>query len=125
MTAVRELYRCSVCGNIIEVVHASGGTLVCCGQPMQRLVEKTTDVGNEKHVPVIEKTPQGYKVRVGAIPHPMEDKHFIEWVELLADDMVFRKELKPGMKPEADFLVQAASVRARSYCNIHGLWASK
>jgi superoxide reductase len=125
MTTLREVYKCNVCGNIVEVVHASDGTLVCCGQPMQRLQEKTTDAGNEKHVPIIEKTPMGILVRVGAVPHPMEDKHFIEWVELLADGLVYRRSLKPGMKPEFVFSVQPQTVSARAYCNIHGLWASK
>jgi len=125
MTAVREVYKCLECGNIVEVVHAGNGTLICCGQPMQRLIEKTTDAGNEKHVPVIEKTTQGFKVHVGAVPHPMEEKHFIEWIELLADGLVYRQWLKPGMKPEALFTVQASSVQARDYCNVHGLWISK
>jgi len=125
MMTVREVYKCLECGDIVEVVHAGNGTLICCGQPMQRLIEKTTDAGNEKHVPVIEKTTQGFKVSVGAIPHPMEEKHFIEWIELLADGLVYRQWLKPGMKPEAQFTVQAASVQARAYCNVHGLWISK
>lgn len=125
MVAVREVYKCLECGNIVEVVHGGGGTLVCCGQPMQRLVEKTMDAGNEKHVPVIEKTAQGFTVKVGAVPHPMEEKHYIEWVELLADGLVYRQWLKPGMKPEAVFLVRASVVSAREYCTVHGLWASK
>ncbi len=125
MVAVREIYKCNECGNIVEVVHAGGGTLVCCGQPMQRLVEKTTDIGNEKHVPVIEKTAQGFKVKVGAVPHPMEEKHYIEWIELLANGMAYRQWLKPGMKPEAEFMVRASVVQAREYCTVHGLWLSK
>ncbi len=125
MTSIREVYKCLECGNIVEVVHAGGGTLVCCGQPMQRLAEKTTDVGNEKHVPVIERTAAGIKVRVGAVPHPMEEKHFIEWIELLAEGQVYRRYLKPGFPPEALFPVQAQPVFAREYCTIHGLWASK
>jgi superoxide reductase len=125
MTSSRELYTCQECGNIVEVVHANRGTLVCCGQPMQRLVEKTTDAGNEKHVPVIEKTPAGILIKVGAVPHPMEEKHYIEWVELLADGLVYRRFLKPGMKPEFVFSVQPQAVTARAYCNVHGLWASK
>jgi len=125
LTSQREVYKCAVCGNIVEVVHASTGTLECHGQLMQRLVEKTTDAGNEKHVPVIERTPTGVRVKVGAVPHPMEEKHYIEWVDLLADGLVYRRFLKPGMAPEAEFPVQAQAVSAREYCTIHGLWASK
>jgi len=125
MVKVKEIYRCKECGNIIEVVHASGGELVCCGQPMELLTEKLQDVGNEKHVPVIEKTATGVKVKVGSIPHPMEEKHYIEWIELFADDAVYRKYLKPGEKPEAEFCVTAKKLSARDYCNVHGLWKSK
>lgn len=125
MTQRKEIYKCNVCGNIVEVLHAGVGELVCCGQPMQLLVEKKQDVGNEKHVPVIEKTPGGVKVKVGSVPHPMEEKHYIEWVELHADGIVYRKFLKPGEKPEAEFCVTAETLSAREYCTIHGLWKSK
>jgi superoxide reductase len=125
MTQRKEIYKCNVCGNIVEVLHAGVGELVCCGQPMELLVEKKQDVGNEKHVPVIEKTPGGVKVKVGSIPHPMEEKHYIEWIELHADGIVYRKFLKPGEKPEAEFCVTAETLSAREYCNIHGLWKSK
>ena len=125
MVKLKEVYKCNVCGNIVEVVHAGVGELVCCGQPMELLVEKLQDAGNEKHVPVIEKTANGVKVKVGSIPHPMEEKHFIEWIELSADDTVYRKFLKPADKPEAEFCVTAKKLSARDYCNIHGLWKSK
>jgi superoxide reductase len=125
MVKLKEIYKCKICGNIVEVIHASDGELVCCGQPMELLVEKLTDVGNEKHVPVIEKTANSVKVRVGSIPHPMEEKHFIEWIELHADDVVLRKFLKPGDKPEAEFSVVAKRLSARDFCNVHGLWKSK
>ena len=125
MVKLKQIYRCNVCGNIVEVVHASGGELVCCGQPMELLTEKLQDTGNEKHVPVIEKTATGVKVKVGSIPHPMEDKHYIEWIELHADDAVYRKFLKPMDKPEVEFCVIAKKLSARDYCNIHGLWKSK
>jgi superoxide reductase len=124
MIEIKQVYKCNVCGNIVEVLHAGGGTLVCCGQPMQLLAEKTADVGLEKHVPVIEKTEAGVKVKVGSIPHPMEEKHYIEFIELIADGAVYRKHLKPGDAPEAEFAVKAANVWAREYCNIHGLWKS-
>lgn len=117
-----EVYKCDVCGNIVEVLHGGAGELVCCGQPMRLLVENTVDASKEKHVPVIEKVPGGFRVKVGSVPHPMEAKHWIEWVELLADGKAYRQFLNPGDAPEAVFLVQAATVSAREYCNIHGLW---
>ncbi len=120
----REIYKCNVCGNIVEVLHAGEGELVCCGQPMEHLIEKTKDAGKEKHVPMIEKTLTGVKVKVGSIPHPMEDAHYIEWVEIIADGRVYRKFLKPGDKPEAEFGITAEKIEAREYCNVHGLWKS-
>lgn len=117
-----EIYRCEVCGNIVEVVHGGVGELVCCGEPMTLLVENTTDAAKEKHVPVIEKTEDGYKVMVGSVPHPMEEAHYIEWIELVADGKAYRQFLEPGQAPEAMFCVEAASVTAREYCNLHGLW---
>ena len=117
-----DVFKCEVCGQIVEVLHEGGGTLVCCDQPMKQMVENTTDASKEKHVPVIEKTGDGYLVKVGSAPHPMEEKHYIEWVELLADGVAYRRFLKPGDKPEAAFCVKAAQVSAREYCNIHLLW---
>ena len=125
MVALKEIYKCNVCGNIVEILHAGTGELVCCGQPMELLNEKLQDAGNEKHVPVIEKTTTGVEVKVGSIPHPMEEKHYIEWIELHADEAVYRKFLKPAEKPEAEFCVTAKKLSARDYCNIHGLWKSK
>lgn len=123
MTTLLDIYKCNVCGNIVEVVHASVGQLVCCGQPMELLTAKTQDVGKEKHVPVIEKDKK-IKVKVGAVPHPMEEKHYIEWIELLADGRSYRTFLKPGEAPEAEFEVTAKRITAREYCNVHGLWTS-
>lgn len=117
-----EVYKCTVCGNIVEVLHGGDGELVCCGQPMQLLEEKTADAAKEKHVPVIEKIDGGYKVKVGSVPHPMLPEHFIEWIELLADGKAYRQFLEPGMAPEANFCVKAGSVTAREHCNVHGLW---
>ncbi len=117
-----EIYKCDICGNVIEVLHAGAGQLVCCGQPMKLLVENTTDASKEKHVPVIEKVANGYVVRVGSVPHPMEEKHYIEWIELVADERAYRQFLSPGGTPEAFFSVAAETVYAREYCNIHGLW---
>ncbi len=117
-----EVYRCEVCGNIVEVLQGGNGQLVCCGKPMKLLVENTTDAAREKHVPVIEKVAGGYKVKVGSVPHPMEEKHYIEWVELVAGDKSYRQFLSPGQQPEAFFSVEATQVFAREYCNLHGLW---
>ena len=117
-----QIYKCAVCGNIVEVLHGGAGELVCCGQPMGLLDEKTADATTEKHVPVIEKVDGGYKVKVGSVPHPMEAKHYIEWIELLADGGAYRQFLEPGMPPEAMFNIEADSVSAREYCNVHGLW---
>lgn len=116
------IYKCEICGNIVEVLHAGMGELVCCGQPMTLMTENTVDASKEKHVPVIEKSAGGYLVKVGAAAHPMEEKHYIEWIELLADGKAYRQFLKPGDKPEAFFAIEAAQVSAREYCNIHGLW---
>jgi superoxide reductase len=117
-----EVYKCTICGNIVEVLHGGDGELVCCGEPMKKMTENTVDAAREKHVPVIEKIDGGYKVRVGSVEHPMEEKHYIEWIELLADGRAYRQFLKPGTKPEAVFSIQADSVTAREYCNLHGLW---
>ncbi|HUU20233.1 MAG TPA: desulfoferrodoxin [Sedimentisphaerales bacterium] len=117
-----QIYKCAVCGNIVEVLHGGAGELVCCGQPMGLLDEKTADATTEKHVPVIEEIDGGYKVKVGSVPHPMEKKHYIEWIELLADGKAYRQFLEPGMPPEAIFNIEADSVSAREYCNVHGLW---
>jgi superoxide reductase len=122
MTARLEVYKCEVCGNIVEVLHEGKGELVCCGQPMKLYKENTVDAAKEKHVPVIEKTDKGFKVKVGSVTHPMEEKHYIEWIELMADGVAYRKFLKPGDAPEAEFYLDAAQVTAREYCNLHGLW---
>jgi len=117
-----EIYKCSACGNIVEVLHGGGGSMICCGKAMELLDEKTADATTEKHVPVIEKIDGGYKVKVGSVPHPMEEKHYIEWIELLADGKAYRQFLEPGNEPEAVFNVDAGSVSAREHCNVHGLW---
>ena len=117
-----EIYKCEVCGNIVEVVHGGVGELVCCGEPMVLVTANTVDAAREKHVPVIEKTEDGYKVKVGSVAHPMEEKHYIEWIELIADGRAYRQFLEPGQAPDAMFKIEAASVTAREYCNLHGLW---
>jgi len=122
MTDLKQVYICNICGNIVEVLHTGVGELVCCGQPMELLTEKTVDIGLEKHVPVIEKLNGKIKVKVGSVPHPMEQKHYIEWIEIIVDGKTCRKFLKPGDKPEAEFEITAEKIEAREYCNIHGLW---
>jgi len=119
-----EVYKCALCGNIVEVVHAGDGELVCCGEPMGLLTENTVDAAKEKHVPVIVKVDGGYKVTIGSVAHPMEEKHYIEWIELVADGKAYRQFLKPGDAPEATFLVTAAKVTARELCNLHGVWSA-
>jgi superoxide reductase len=126
MTQTHQIYKCSVCGNIIEVVNVGGGQLVCCGQNMELLEPKAKDTeGKEKHVPVIEKTKTGYKIKVGSVPHPMEEAHYIQWIEILADGVSYKTFLKPGMAPETEFCVKAEKITARIYCNIHGLWPNE
>lgn len=117
-----QVYKCDVCGNIVEVLHGGPGELVCCQQPMKLMREGTVDAAKEKHVPVIARSAGTITVKVGEIPHPMEEKHFIEWVELIADGCVYRRFLKPGEMPEAVFTIEAREVTAREYCNLHGLW---
>jgi superoxide reductase len=117
-----EVYKCAVCGNIVEVLHGGAGELVCCGRPMLNLTAKTADEGKEKHVPVIEKIDGGVKVKVGSIAHPMEDDHYIEWIEILADGKSYRQFLNPGDAPEAEFAVEASQISAREHCNKHGMW---
>ncbi len=124
MTNKNEVYKCPLCGNIVEILHTGAGELVCCGQPMDLMAANTVDAAQEKHVPVVEKTDTGYKVSVGSVAHPMEEKHWIEWIELVADAKVYRTALAPGQAPEAEFCVDATEVTARAYCNLHGHWKS-
>ncbi len=125
MTEKRQVYRCPICGNIVEVLNAGAGALVCCGKPMLLLTENTTDAATEKHVPVIEPTEDGYKVMVGSTAHPMTAEHYIQWIELLTEDEVLRHELKPTDDPVAVFKTESAVIGAREYCNLHGLWGAK
>lgn len=122
MTARLQIYKCEICGNIVEVLHEGQGQLVCCGESMKLYEENTTDAAKEKHVPVVEKKAGGVKVKVGSVPHPMEDKHYIEWVEIIIDGKAQRQFLKPGQAPEAVFDENAERIVARGYCNLHGLW---
>jgi superoxide reductase len=125
MAKVREIYKCNTCGNIVEVLHGGAGELVCCGEPMNLLEEKTEDSSIEKHVPYIEKTANGIIVKVGQNQdHPMIEEHYIEWIQVIADGVSHRKFLHPGEKPQAEFAIKADAIEAREYCNVHGLWKS-
>lgn len=125
MATALEIYKCELCGNIVEVLHGGDGELVCCGEAMKLMVENTVDASKEKHVPVIERSGDTVLVKVGSVPHPMEEKHYIEWVEIIADGKAYRQFLKPGQAPEAEFRSSAKQITAREYCNIHGLWTAK
>lgn len=125
MAEKMEVYKCEICGNMTEVVHGGAGVMVCCGQTMTKMTENTVDAALEKHVPVIEKTANGYKVKVGEVAHPMTEEHYIEWIELVIGEKAYREFLAPGQTPEAEFCTDATDVYARAYCNLHGLWKSK
>ena len=120
-----QVYKCVACGHAVEILTAGDGSLACCGKPMEHLAVKSADQGKEKHVPVIEKFNGGFKVKVGSIPHPMEEKHFIQWIEIIADGKVYRQSLTPGQAPEAVFNLTADNVTAREYCNLHGVWEGR
>ena len=120
-----QVFKCDICGNIVEVLHGGKGQLVCCNEPMRELLPNTVDASLEKHVPVIEKTENGIIVKVGSAPHPMEDKHYIEWIEVIIDGKAYREFLSPGGSPEAFFPIKGENITAREYCNMHGLWKSK
>ena len=123
MTKQKQIYKCAICGKIVEVLHTGAGQLVCCGQPMNLMEAKTQDQGQEKHLPVVEQTPEGVKVRVGSIEHPMEEAHYIEWIEInTVDGKSGKKFLNPGDKPVAIFQTKSEIESIRAYCNIHGLW---
>lgn len=126
MTEKNQIYKCEICGNIVEVLHEAGGQLVCCGQPMKLLKENTVDASLEKHVPIIQETESGILVQIGSMPHPMEEAHYIEFIEIITkDNKSDKKFLSPGEKPEAEFCIPIENVLfAREYCNLHGLWKS-
>jgi len=125
MTKISQVYKCEICGNITEVLHEGADSLVCCEKPMVLQKEKIKDEGKEKHVPVIERNEEGVIIRVGSVPHPMEEKHYIEWIEISTEKGESKKFLKPGDEPVAKFPVKAKNIKARIYCNIHGLWKSE
>ena len=122
MNELGQIYKCSVCGNIVELVYAGGGELVCCGEAMHLMQEKKEDTGQEKHLPVVEREGGRVTVKVGSIPHPMEEDHYIEWIQVLAGGKAYREFLKPGSRPEAVFELASEGIAAREYCSVHGLW---
>lgn len=126
MTEKLQIYKCETCGNIVEMLHPGEGELICCGAPMKLFKENTVDAAKEKHVPVIEKVEGGFRVKIGSVPHPMEDKHYIEWIEVISKDgKVCRQFLQPGQSPEAIFKCDVDKITAREYCNLHGLWQAE
>lgn len=122
MVEQKQIYKCNVCGNIIQIVHAGAGDLVCCSQLMELKQEKDEEEGYEKHKPIVEKTETGIIVTIGSEPHPMESEHYIEWAEVITEHRVYRKYLEPGQDPQVEFRLQAENFSVRAYCNVHGLW---
>ena len=122
MAELYEIYKCETCNTIVEVLHGGVMDIKCCGSEMKLYKENTVDAAKEKHVPAVEKTSDGFKVRIGEVAHPMEEKHYIEWIEIIADGKAYRHFLNPGDTPEAEFIINTGQVISRSYCNLHGLW---
>ena len=124
MTERLQIFKCEACGNIVEMLQGGKGELVCCGQPMKLFKENTTDASVEKHVPVVSREGKNVNVKVGSIAHPMEESHYIQWIEVISKDKAYRQFLKPGDAPEADFCIEGKDIIVRVYCNLHGLWKS-
>ncbi len=125
MTKLNQIYKCNVCENIVEMIHEGAGILVCCKQNMELITENTEDAATEKHVPLVEKKDGIIKVTVGEVEHPMENKHYIEWIEVFTEsDKTYRKYLKPEEKPIAEFYISEKIISVKAYCNLHGLWKS-
>ena len=122
MTELNQIYKCPICGNIVEIVNNAGGTLVCCGKPMLLLEENSVNAAVEKHVPVVEQNGKEVFVKVGEVPHPMTEEHYIQWIEVITENKTYKKFLKPNEKPEATFIIDEVIVSVREYCNLHGLW---
>ncbi|MBL6991884.1 MAG: desulfoferrodoxin [Bacteriovoracaceae bacterium] len=122
MTTRDQVYKCDLCGNIVEVMHAAGGKLVCCGQPMGHQNENTTEAAVEKHIPTVSFSSGELAVKVGSTSHPMADDHYIEWIELVNKDTIYRQHLSPGGEPSYNFKVEHNNYVVRAYCNLHGLW---
>jgi superoxide reductase len=116
------VFKCDICGNIVEILHEGSGRLVCCGKEMTLIEENTVEASREKHIPVVTKVEGGIKVSVGSVAHPMLDNHYIEWIEVITMNRIYRAHLKPNMVPEATFKIDTDEFYARAYCNLHGLW---
>ncbi len=125
MAKIFEVYKCDLCDNIVEALQGGKGTLVCCGEDMVLMDENTVDAATEKHVPIIERSNGTITVTIGSVLHPMEEKHYIQWIELLADGKSYTQFLKPGDDPKATFKVEAKKITAREYCNLHGHWKAE
>ncbi len=125
MTAILEFYKCEKCGNIVMVTHTSDGELICCGQLMSLLEEQTADPATQKHVPLVRKTATGIMVTVGSTPHPMEKRHYIQWISVKKDRSFYIHALRPGEAPEAEFPINDPDVKALEFCNVHGLWTNR
>lgn len=124
MAETNQIYKCPTCGNVVEVLHWASVPLFCCGKPMAEMIKNTEDAAEEKHVPIIEKTENEILVKVGSVQHPMDEDHYIEWIELITKDRIYRKHLKPGQNPEAKFSKIDSEFEVRAYCNLHGLWGN-
>jgi superoxide reductase len=122
MTSLNQMYKCELCGNMSEMTHPGDGELFCCTSQMKLMEEKSDEAGLEKHLPLVENDGSIVRVTIGSILHPMEEIHYIEWIELLADGIAYRKYLKPGEAPIAEFCLSSVITSARAYCNVHGLW---
>ncbi len=122
MAQRNEVYKCDLCGNIVEVLAGAAGALACCGEDMKLLKENTVDAAVEKHVPVSSDSSEGLLVNVGSVDHPMTDDHYIEWVELISGDTTYSVFLNPGDKPQVCFPALEGDLTVRAYCNLHGLW---
>ena len=124
MTERLQIYKCEICGNIVEMLHPGNGQMVCCDKNMVLYKENTVDASVEKHIPVINKTREGFEVKIGSVSHPMDESHYIEWIEVVVGDKAYRQFLKPGQSPEAVFCIEGNGVVAREFCSLHGLWKS-
>jgi len=125
MTKLAEVYKCNICGNIVEMLHAGQGELVCCGQPMNLQIEKTKEDGYEKHLPVYSEQGGDLLVQCGEELHPMQEDHYIEWIEVVFDSgKACRRFLKKDEEPKVVFVGGEKAVQLRVYCNLHGLWVN-
>ncbi len=119
-----DIYKCDKYGIIAQIMTTGAGKLVCCETSMDKMIENTTDAAKEKHIPVVEKIGNRLEVKVGSVNHPMNEDHFIQWVEVVGNEESFLKFLSYTDKPEAVFDLECDEFYVRAYCNLHGLWRS-